>query len=217
MSLPEFVTLFKVLHERWGYSWDTDPNYENKTNGDLRQFQHLTDYIMRFLSRNGNTFDEDVRTMFGVTFYIPRSDFNVTDNALTKYLKECGPYFKANRKLCKQAYDYVKTCPPSSTRCILQVSLKWMRMVRKYYIRYRKQKKNKISSFTKLIKATAISECRAYIEESFGDTLNARSVKDAIRQVQEYDVDTSSGTSDYTSEEEDTAGATGLTGTQLRL
>ena len=37
-----------------------------------------------------------------------------------------------------------------------------------------------------------------------------------IVQVQEYDVDTSSGTSDYTSEE-DTVDVIDLTGTQLRL
>jgi len=213
MSLSEFATRFKVLHERWGYRWDTDPNYETLTYGDLRQFQHLTDYIMRFLAQNGNIFDSDVDTMFGVKFYIRGSRFNVTDAALTKYIKDCGPYFKANRKVCKQAYDYLKTCPPSSTRCLLQVSLQWMKIVRKYRMRYKKKKDIKISSFTKLIKATAILECRAYIKETFGDKLKAKSVKSAIKQVQEYDVDTSSGTSDYTSEE-DTAD---LSGTQLRL
>lgn len=216
MSLLEFATRFKVLHERWGYRWDTDPNYETKTNGDLRQFQHLTDYIMRFLSQNGNIFESDVDTMFGVKFYIHRSAFNVTDAALTKYIKDCGPYFKANRKVCKQAYDYLKTCPPSSTRCLLQVSLQWMKINRKYYMRYKKKKDLKISSFAKLIKASAILECRTYIKETFGDNIKATSVKDAIKQVQLYDVDTSSGTSDYTSEE-DTVDDTGLTGTQLRL
>lgn len=216
MSLSEFATRFKVLHERWGYRWDTDPNYENITNGDLRQFQHLTDYIMRFLSQNGNIFESDVSTMFGVKFYIRGSRFNVTDAALTKYIKDCGPYFKANRKVCKQAYDYVKTCPPSSTRCLLQVSLQWMKIVRKYRMRYKKKKDIKLSSFTKLIRATAISECRAYIKETFGDELRATSVKDAIKQVQQYDVDTSSGTSDYTSEE-DNVDVIDLTDTQLRL
>lgn len=213
MSLSEFATRFKVLHERWGYRWDTDPNYETLTCGDLRQFQHLTDYIMRFLAQNGNIFDSDVDTMFGVKLYIRGSRFNVTDAALTKYIKDCGPYFKANRKVCKQAYDYLKTCPPSSTRCLLQVSLQWMKIVRKYRMRYKKKKDIKISSFTKLIKATAILECRAHIKETFGDKLKAKSVKSAIKQVQEYDVDTSSGTSDYTSEE-DTAD---LSDTQLRL
>ena len=216
MSLSEFATRFKVLHERWGYRWDTDPNYEFLTNGELRQFQHLTDYIMRFLAQNGNIFDSDVNTMFGVKFYIRGNSFSVTDAALTKYLKDCGPYFKANRKVCKQAYDYLKTCPPSSTRCLLQVSLQWMKVVRKYRMRYKKNKNIKISSFTKLIKATAILECRTYIKETFGDKIKAKSVKDAIKKVQEYDVDTSSGTSDYTSEE-DTVDVIDLTGTQLRL
>ena len=213
MSLSEFATRFKVLHERWGYRWDTNPNYETKTKGYLRQFQHITDYIMRFLAQNGNIFDSDVDTMFGVKFYIRGSRFNVTDAALTKYIKDCGPYFKANRKVCKKAYDYLKSCPPSSTRCLLQVSLQWMKIVRKYRMRYKKKKNIKISSFTKLIKATAILECRTYIKETFGDKIKAKSVKDAIKQVQEYDVDTSSGTSDYTSEED----IVEHTGTQLRL
>jgi len=80
-------------------------------------------------------------------------------------------------------------------------------------MRYKKKKDIKISSFTKLIKATAILECRTYIKETFGDKLKAKSVKSAIKQVQEYDVDTSSGTSDYISEEDTVE----LTGTQLRL
>lgn len=213
MSLQGFADQFKVLHEKWGYRWDTDPNYENMTNGDLRQFQHLTDYIMRFLSQNGNVHDSDVNTMFGVDFYTPGSNFNVPDTALKKYLKDCGPYFMKNRETCKQAYAYLKTCPPSSTRCLLQVSIRWMKINRKYYMRYRKKKNIKISSFTKLIKATAISECRGYVKEMFGDKIKANSVKDAIRQVQEYDVDTSSGTSDYTSEEDTVE----IAGARLRL
>lgn len=213
MSLQGFADQFKVLHEKWGYRWDTDPNYENMTNGDLRQFQHLTDYIMRFLSQNGNVYDSDVKTMFGVDFYTPGSAYNVTDAALAKYMEACGPYFKENRETCKQAYNYLKKCPPSSTRCLLQIALHWMKMVRKYYIRHKKQKPVQIESFTKVIKSTAIYECRAYIKETFGDNLEANSVKDAIREVQEYDTFTSSGTSDYTSEEE----VIDLTGTQLRL
>ena len=216
MSLSEFATRFKVLHEKWGYRWDTDPNYENKTNGDLRQFQHLTDYIMRFLSQNGNVYETDVKTMFGVDFYTPGREFNISDAALEKYLKDCGPYFMENRETCKQAYTYLKSCSPSSTRCLLQLSLRWMKIIRKYYMRYRKKKKLSIKSFTKLIKATAISECREYIKEMFGDKINANSVKDAIQQIQEYDVDTSSGTSDYTSEE-DTVDVIDLTDTRLRL
>lgn len=215
MSLQGFADQFKVLHERWGYRWDSDPNYEKRTEGDLRQFQHLTDYIMRFLSQNGNVFETDVRTMFGVDFYTPGSHFNVTDAALEQYLKDCGPYFKANRAICKQAYTYVKTCPPSSTRCLLQVSLHWMKMIRKYYIRYEKKKKLSIKSFTKLIKSTTISECRSYIDKEYADSLDARSVREAIQKVQEYDVFTSSGTSDDTSEEE--IEVIDLTGTELRL
>ena len=55
-----------------------------------------------------------------------------------------------------------------------------------------------------------------YIQKEYGDTIEATSVQEAILQVQEYDVDTSSGTSDYTSEE-DTVDVIDLTGTQLRL
>ena len=88
-------------------------------------------------------------------------------------------------------------------------------MVRKYYIRYEKKKKLSIKSFTKLIKSTAISECRSYVNDEFADSLDARSVKEAIQEVQEYDAFTSSGTSDYTSEEDNVV--IDLTGTQLRL
>lgn len=219
MSLQGFVDRFKTLQENWGYRENNNSHskYEEITNKktSLRQFQHLTDYIMRFLEQNGNVFETDVRTMFGVDFYKPGNPFNVTDAALKQYLKDCGPYFKANRAICKQAYTYVKTCPPSSTRCLLQVSLQWMKMIRKYYIRYVKKKKLSIKSFTKLIKSAAISECRSYVNDEFADSLDARSVKEAIQEVQEYDTLTSSGTSDYTSEED--IEVIDLTGTQLRL
>ena len=77
-----------------------------------------------------------------------------------------------------------------------------MKVIHKYYVRYTKQKDIRIRSFKRLLKATAIAECQNYVKEEHGDTLDVNTVKDAILQLQEYDVDTSSGTSDYTSGEE---------------
>ena len=91
-----------------------------------------------------------------------------------------------------------------------------MKVIRKYYMRYTKKKDIRIRSFKRLLKATAISECQKYVQKEYGDTIEATTVQEAILQVQEYDVDTSSGTSDYTSEE-DTVDVIDLTGTQLRL
>ena len=219
MSLAEFADKFKVLHERWGYRYPgTDHSaYEDKTHQGLNEFQHLTDYIMRFLAQDAYASPVDVRRMFiDSNFYVDGGDFNMTDETFAQYLEQCGPYFKANRSLCREAYKYVKTCPPSSTRCLLQVSLQWMKVIRKYYMRYMKKKPCHIRSFKRLLKATAISECRMYIQNEYGDTIEATTVQEAILQVQEYDVDTSSGTSDYTSEE-DTVDVIDLTGTQLRL
>ena len=219
MSLAEFTDKFKVLHERWGYRYPgTDHSaYEDKTHQGLHEFQHLTDYIMRFLAQDAYASPGDVRRMFiDSNFYVDGGDFNMTDETFAQYLEQFGPYFKANRSLCREAYEYVKTCPPSSTRCLLQVSLQWMKVIRKYYMRYMKKKKCHIRSFKRLLKATAIAECRMYIQNEYGDTIEATTVQEAIVQVQEYDVDTSSGTSDYTSEE-DTVDVIDLTGTQLRL
>ncbi len=219
MSLAEFAQQFKVLHERWGYRYPGGDHsaYEDKTYQGLNEFQKLTDYFMRFLEQGAYVAPVDVRRMFiDYDLYVEGSDSNLSDDILVTYLKECGPYFKANRTLCIEAYKYLKSCPPSSTRCLLQVSLQWMKVIRKYHVRYTKQKDIRIRSFKRLLKATAIAECQKYVKEEHGDTLDVNTVKDAILQLQEYDVDTSSGTSDYTSEEE-TVDVIDLTGSQLRL
>lgn len=219
MSLAEFVDKFKALHEKWGYRYPgTDHSaYEDKTHQGLGEFQHLTDYFMRFLAQDAYASPGDVRRLFiDSNFYVEDGNFNMTDDVLVRYLKECGPYFKANRSLCKKAYKYLLRCPPSSTRCFLQVSLQWMKVVRKFHMRYQKNKECSIRSFKRLLKATAIAECQMFIKKEYGDKLEATTIQEAMLQVQEYDVDTSSGTSDYTSEE-DTVDVIDLTGSQLRL
>lgn len=229
MSLARFAEKYKVLYQKWGYRYPGGNHsaYEDKTHQGLNEFQRLTDYFMRFLEQDGFASSSDVRRMFiDYNFYVEGGAFNMTDTVLGTYLKECGPYFKANRTTCKKAYKYLLRCPPSSTRCFLQVSLQWMKVIRKYYMRYEKKKEIRIRSFKRLLKATAIAECQEYVQKEYGGTLDVNTVKDAITQVEEYDgssstsddtdttiqkamsqfeeydVDTSSGTSDYTSEEE---------------
>ena len=77
-----------------------------------------------------------------------------------------------------------------------------MKIARKYYMRYEKKKTLRIRKFKRLLKAIAIAECQAYVQKHYNSTLNVNTVKDAILQVQEYDADTSSGTSDDTSDED---------------
>ena len=203
MSLEEFRRNFKVLQENWGYRFNTDPNYEDRTQGDLRPFQHLTDYIMRYLEQGFET-DSDVRTMFGVDFYKSGRAFNVTDAALKTYLEQCGPFFTDNRDTCKTAYAYLKGCDASSTRCLLQVSLRWTAVIRKYVQRLVKGKDIEISSFTDEIKKAALKECISYLRKEHDAKLRAKNVEDAIREVQEFDSDTSeSDTSDAISTDEE--------------
>jgi len=201
MSLEEFRTNFKVLHENWGYRFNTEPNYEDRTQGDLRPFQHLTDYIMRYLEQ-GFVTEPDVRTMFGVDFYKSGRTFNVSDAALRTYLEQCGPFFIDNGDACKNAYAYLKPCDPSSTRCLLQVALRWTAVVRKYVRRLAIGKDIEISSFTDKIKKAALKECKIYLRKEHAAKLQAKNVEDAIREVQEFNPDTSaSETSEGTSDE----------------
>ena len=77
-TLAKFQEKFKVLHEKWGYGYDADPNYETITHGNFRVFQHLTDCLMRYLYRGCTTL-VDQRTMRDVVFYKAGGLFNVTD------------------------------------------------------------------------------------------------------------------------------------------
>ena len=202
MSLEQFRTNFKVLHQNWGYRFNTNPNYEDRTQGDLRPFQHLTDYLMRYLQQ-GFVTESDVRTMFGVDFYKSGRAFNVSNAALRTYLEQCGPFFPANRDTCKSAYAYLKSCDPSSTRCLLQVSLRWTAVVRKYVEKLNLGKEISISSFTTRIKKATLKECRSYLRKEHDAKLRAKNVEDAIREVQEFDPDTTeSHTSEGTSDDE---------------
>lgn len=223
MSLEQFRTNFKQLHENWGYGFNTEPNYEDISHGTFRPFQHLTDFLMRYLY-NGAGSEGDQKTMKDVVFYDPNREqmFNVTDAVLISYLKKCGPFFIDNRIACKGAYAYVKGCDPSSIRCLLQVALKWTAVVRKYVRRLRLGKAIKISDFTTRIKSDTLEEIDTYLDVEHGTGLKAAikkyneeneekkyhvdlkadTVKGAILlMIQYYDSDTSaSDTSDVSSE-----------------
>lgn len=203
-TLQRFAEKYKVLHETWGYRYPEGYHsaYEMKTHNGLDQFQRLTDYLMRFLEQGSSNPGDEARMYIDYDFYVEGGAFNMTDDVLKRYLEECGPYFKETRKICSKAYRYVQKCPPSSTRCLIQVSLQWMKIAHKYYMRYEKKKTLRIRKFKRLLKATAIAECQAYVQKHYDSTLSVNTVKDAIRQVQEYDADTSSGTSDDTSDED---------------
>jgi hypothetical protein len=204
MTLQRFAEKYRVIQETWGYRYPGGYHsaYESKTHNGLDQFQRLTDYLMRFLEQGSSNPGDEARMYIDYDFYVEGGAFNMTDDVLKRYLKECGPYFKETRKICSRAYKYLAKCPPSSTRCFLQVSLQWMKVVRKYYMRYEKKKQIRIRKFKRLLKATAIAECQAYVQKEYDGTLSVNTVKDAILQVQEYDADTSSGTSDDTSDED---------------
>ena len=179
-TLDNFRSRYLTIHELWGYRYETEPNYETLTEGDLRTFQHLTDFVMRFLAQGFTTL-VDVQTMFGVDFFYKEgAEYNLTDQALTLYLKTCGPFFRKHRDLCKEAYAYVKRCPPSKQRCYLLISFKWMKIIRVYM----KKKKTKIKSFARDIQASAIQECARYVR-LHGVMLDVNSVQEAIEEIEE--------------------------------
>ena len=171
-TLKKFRSSYKKLADIWGYRTEADPNYEDLTEGDLRQFQHLTDFIMRYLSE-GYYYENDVKTMYGVDFYKEGSEFNVTDKVFHKYLKLCGPYFLKNRDTISNAYDYLTECPKSVDCTLLKISLKWMKIVLLYFEIYKSGKKCSIKKFTRMIKAAAIKICKS----------NSNTVQDAIERV----------------------------------
>ena len=184
MSLASFQKEFKILHEKWGYHWEADPNYEDLTANDLRQFQHLTDYLMRFLAQ-GYVGVGDVETMFGVDFYKPppRDAFNVTSQALKTYLKTCGPFFMEYQQKCVDAKKYLKTCPPSVERCFLTVALSWTRVVRKFVRKLYAEKDISIMEFTEKIKNAALNECEKYLNKVHRKGLVAETIEVAFTEV----------------------------------
>ena len=186
-TLENFAIKYEGLREVWGYRFDIQPNYENMTKDNLRPFQHITDYFMRFLTQRFAT-DVDEKTMhIEYDIYVKGAAFNASDDALEQYLKKCGPYFKGTRKACTNALKYLLKCPPSSTRCFLQVSLRWMKVVRIYYQRYLNKIPIRIRNFKKLLKATAIAECREYLKNNFNIDLEVNTVKEAMEKVKESD------------------------------
>ena len=137
---------------------------------------------MRFLAQGYTTW-VDVETMFDVDyFYKERSEYNLTDQVLELYLKTCGPFFRKHRDLCKEAYAYVKKCPPSKQRCYLLISFKWMHIIRVYM----KKKKVKIKSFARDIRASAIQECARYAQAN-DIVLEVNSVREAIEEIEDFE------------------------------
>ena len=174
-TLADFREEFKSMHVEWGYGIEDDPNsekpnYERITHGDFRQFQHLTDCLMRFLYR-GDTMLVDQLTMTDVVFYKPGGEFNVTDAVFRSYLEKCGPFFINNRNKELRAYRFLKKCDPSSITCLLRVSLKWARVVRKYAKKHAEGNTVTISDFTEKIKAAALREIDEYLEEWHSDDI----------------------------------------------
>ena len=184
-DLVTFRERFKVLRQKWGYRYEADPNYEEMTVGDLRQFQHLTDYLMRFLAQ-GFVTDTDVKTMIGVDFYIPPRDgelvnpFSVPSEVLKKYLTDCGPFFMEYTKTCMDAKKYLRRCPASMEKCLLMVALSWTSVVRKHVRKLNNEQDISIRKFTKKIKKAALDECRTYL-----GSLRADNIKDAFIEVKE--------------------------------
>lgn len=226
---------FRAEYERirlaWGYRVEgSETNYENLTdNTTLRQFQHITDFIMRFLTQG--FFDEiDIITMENVVFYSEENAFNVTDEALAEYIDKCGPFFSEYTNVFTDAYEFLSKCRGSLEKCLLQVSLKWMSVVHKYTL----QDKN-IRSFTEDIINTGLGEIKKYMDEHGEEEFDETTIKNAIGVVVEFYAkpdstdstdsssdDTSDGTSSESENEEVTIGLTEddmfqLTNIKLRL
>lgn len=234
-TLAEFREKFKPMHMLWGYRFEADPNYENLTANDLRQFQHLTDYLMRFLE--GGFVKDDARTMIAVDFYKEGREFNVTDAVFRSYLDQCGDFFLDNRNEEIRAYRYLKKCDPSSTTCLLRVSLKWARVVRVYAKNHREGTPVTISGFTEEIRATALTEIENYLEAEHSDdiedavdnynqknrfynvdVLEADTVKGAIMaMIHYYDPESSDDDYDDDDDDDDYGGASGRPSKRMRI
>ena len=169
-TLAKFREKFKVLHENWGYGFAADPNYEAITHGNFRVFQHLTDFLMRYLY-HGFTTLVDQQTMTDVVFYKRGSEFNVPDAVFRSYLDQCGKFFLDNRNEELAAHKYLKRCDPSSTTCLLRVSLKWARVIRKNAEKHAKGTPVTISGFTEDIKAAALTEIEKYLDVQHSDDI----------------------------------------------
>jgi len=195
-TLAKFQEKFKVLHEKWGYGYDADPNYETITHGNFRVFQHLTDCLMRYLYRGCTTL-VDQRTMRDVVFYKAGGLFNVTDVVFRSYLEQCGPFFINNRNNELRAYKYLKKCDPSSITCLLRVSLKWARVVRLHAKDHAEGKTVTISGFTNEIRAAALTEIEQYLEaehsDDIEDAVEKYNNKNRFNGVEVLDPDTVKG------------------------
>ena len=122
-TLEEFLNIYEDLYKMWGYRHEeANPNYEAITHsGNLRSFQSLTDFLMRYLQQK-YVFECDMQKM-----NIETRDFTCIDaanGALQRYLDLCGPFFKDTEQTCICAYEYLLGCDQNEKVYLLRISLK---------------------------------------------------------------------------------------------
>lgn len=126
MSLEEFQVKFKAIQTIWGYDADANHTaYEDMCVGDFRQFQHITDYIMRFFARG--VFYQDTLVFSGVDYWT--GNFALPQYVWLQYIIKFAPYFNETRALRAEAAKYLETCPDDTVKTLLTISLQWMEVI----------------------------------------------------------------------------------------
>lgn len=126
MSLEEFQVKFKAIQTVWGYDADANHTaYEERCVGDFRQFQHITDYIMRFFARGVHY--EDTRVFNGVDYWT--GNYALPQSVWLQYIAQFAPYFDETRALRAEAAEYLETCPDDTVKTLLTISLQWMEVI----------------------------------------------------------------------------------------
>lgn len=126
MSLEEFQVKFKAIQTVWGYDADANHTaYEEMCVGDFRQFQHITDYIMRFFARGVHY--EDTRVFNGVDYWT--GNYALPQSVWLQYIAQFAPYFNETRALRAEAAQYLETCPDDTVKTLLTISLQWMEVI----------------------------------------------------------------------------------------
>jgi len=123
---PKTLDGFKEFNEiqlAWGYDAQANHSkYEEMCVGDLRQFQHITDYIMRFFARG--VFDEDIELFSGIDTWT--GNFSIPQHVWLQYIQVTAPYYEATRDLRAEAAEYLCECPKDVVQSLLTISLQWM-------------------------------------------------------------------------------------------
>ena len=122
-TLDGFKTEFNEIQLAWGYDAQANHSkYEEMCVGDLRQFQHITDYIMRFFARG--VFDEDIALFSGIDTWT--GNFSIPQHVWLQYIQVTAPYYEATRDLRAEAAEYLCECPKNVVQSLLTISLQWM-------------------------------------------------------------------------------------------